>query len=535
LDRKIRIAAGPRSDAVLSQEETMTTAKIITLRTTGVYRRPSGTSGKPRRRNVALFAGAGSAKALRARRSAIRYAVLDSPLGRLLVAATKRGLCGVRLGDSDAALEAELRAEFPQARLARDPAGLGRWAREILRHLEGETPRIDVPLDLRATAFQQRVWDALRQIPRGQTRTYAEIAEAVGVPGAARAVARACATNPVAVVVPCHRVIRGDGGLAGYRWGVARKSALLERERRYAEAAEADVLRAALPRPAAASLAPISPTDSSRLGQVVAGRYELRRHLGSGAMGVVYQAHDRVLDETVALKLLRSDQLSGDAEQLARVIDEVRLTRRVTHPNVVRIHDVGATGDDRFLVMEYVEGTSLAQILAARGRLPLAAAVILGMQLCRALEAVHRRGVLHRDVKPENILITAEGQLKLSDFGVAALRGAGVPDRAGFTPPGTPSYMAPELLLGERADVRSDVFAAGVVLYESLTGRRPFEAPTPTTLAASMLRGKRLPIADDRGVPQALSQLISAAVAADPERRPASAAAFHDELAAIGA
>jgi O-6-methylguanine DNA methyltransferase len=511
----------------------MTTAKIITPRTTGRYRRPSGTSGKLRRRNVPPFAGAGSAGESRAARPAIRYAVLDSPLGRLLVAATTRGLCGVRLGDSDAALEAELRAEFPQARLSRDPAGLGRWGREILRHLEGDTQRVDVPLDLHATAFQQRVWDALRKIPSGQTRTYAQIAKALGAPGAARAVARACATNPVAVVVPCHRVIRGDGDLAGYRWGLARKGALLERERRFAEAAEADVLRTVLPSPATAP-APAS-SAASRLGQVVAGRYELRRHLGTGGMGVVYQAHDRVLDETVALKLIRSDQLSGDAEQLARVIDEVRLTRRVTHPNVVRIHDVGAAGADRFLVMEYVEGTSLARVLAARGRLPLAAALILGMQVCRALEAVHLRGVLHRDVKPENILLTAEGQLKLSDFGVAALRGADPPDRAGFTPPGTLSYMAPELLLGERADVRTDIFAAGVVLHESLTGRRPFEAPTPTMLAASMLRGDRLPIADDRSVPPALARLISAVVAADPERRPASAAAFHDELAAIGA
>lgn len=511
----------------------MTTAKIITLRTTGRYRRPSGTSGKLRRRNVPPFAGAGAAEKSRAGRPAIRYAVLDSPLGRLLVAATKRGLCAVRLGDGDASLEAEFRAEFPQARPARDPNGLGRWAGEILRHLGGETARVDVPLDLRATAFQRRVWDALREIPRGQTRTYAQIAEALGAPRAARAVARACATNPVAVVVPCHRVIRGDGDLAGYRWGLARKGALLERERRYAEAAEADVLRAALPSAATASPAPISPAASSRLGQVVAGRYELRRHVGTGGMGVVYQAHDRVLDETVALKLLRPG-LSGDAERLARVIDEVRLTRRVTHPNVVRVHDVGVAGDDRFLVMEYVEGTSLARVLATRGRVPLAAALILGMQVCRALEAVHRRGVLHRDVKPENILLTAEGQLKLSDFGVAALRGADPPDRAGFTPPGTLSYMAPELLLGERADIRTDIFAAGVVLHECLTGRLPFDAPTPTMLAASMLRGDRLPIADDRTVPRRLAQLISSAVAADPERRPGSAAAFHDELAAIG-
>jgi len=138
----------------------------------------------------------------------------------------------VRLGDDPAALEAGIRTEFPDARHASDPDQVRGWARDIVRQLGGDPPRVDVPLDLHATVFQRRVWDALRVIPRGETRTYTEIAEIVGAPGAARAVARACATNPVALVVPCHRVIRGDGGLAGYRWGVARKSALLERERR---------------------------------------------------------------------------------------------------------------------------------------------------------------------------------------------------------------------------------------------------------------------------------------------------------------
>ena len=163
---------------------------------------------------------------------AVRYALVDSPVGWILVAGTDRGVAAVRLGDDPAALEAGIGTEFPGARHASDPDRLQAWAREIVRQLEGDAPPADIPLDLRATAFQRRVWDALRAIPRGETRSYAEIADALGAPGAARAVARACATNPVALVVPCHRVIRGDGGLAGYRWGVARKSALLERERR---------------------------------------------------------------------------------------------------------------------------------------------------------------------------------------------------------------------------------------------------------------------------------------------------------------
>ncbi|MGE5232403.1 MAG: bifunctional DNA-binding transcriptional regulator/O6-methylguanine-DNA methyltransferase Ada [Deltaproteobacteria bacterium] len=460
---------------------------------------------------------------------AIRYAVVASPLGRLLVAATERGVCSVRLGEDDPALEAGLRAEFPEARLAADPEGLGAWAHEIVRHLEGETPRVDVPLDVRATAFQWRVWSALRTIPMGQTRSYAEVAQVVGAPRGARAVAQACAANPVALVVPCHRVVRGDGELGGYKWGARRKVLLLEQERRRAEEAEADALRGLTGRAAGAAPLP-APAGAPAIGEIVAGRYELRRHIGTGGMGVVYEARDRVLDESVALKLLRADLPLGD-EGLAAVVAEVRLTRRVTHPNVVRTYDVGIAGDARFLVMEYVEGVSLADLLARHGRLPAPAAVVVGLQLCRALEVVHARGVLHRDVKPQNILLTAEGQVKLTDFGVAALRGAAGAAAPGFTTPGTPPYMAPELLLGDPADARTDLFAAGVVLHQALTGRLPFEGATPTELAARMLRGGALPVAGDASVPKALADLLASVLAAEPEDRPASAAALHDALA----
>jgi AraC family transcriptional regulator of adaptative response/methylated-DNA-[protein]-cysteine methyltransferase len=460
---------------------------------------------------------------------AIRYAVVASPLGRLLVAATDRGVCSVRLGDDDAALESGLRAEFPEARVAVDADGLGAWVHEIVRHLEGETPRVDVPIDVRATAFQWRVWNALRDIPLGRTRSYAEIAQAVGAPRGARAVAQACAANPVALVVPCHRVVRGDGDAGGYRWGAQRKLMLLEQERRHAEGAESEVLRDVVGEVGrTARVGP--PAGAPVVGQVIAGRYELLRHIGTGGMGVVFQARDRVLAETVALKLVRADLPQADGG-LTPVIDEVRLTRRVTHPNVVRTHDVGTTGDACFLVMEYVEGVSLADLFARNGRLPVAAAVVVGMQLCRALEVVHARGVLHRDVKPQNILITAEGQVKLTDFGVAALREAAGAPQPGFTTPGTPPYMAPELLFGEPADARSDVFAAGVVLYQALTGSLPFDAPTPTELAVRMLREEPLPIISDASVPRALAQVITTALAAEPAGRPPTAAAFHDALA----
>ena len=164
--------------------------------------------------------------------AAISYTVAESPLGWLLVAGTTKGLCAVRLGDSPAALEAELASEFPAAGVTRDDAGLGAPVMALMDYLHGAQPHLDLPLDVRATAFQQQVWRALQAIPAGSTRSYGEVAAAIGRPTAARAVARACATNPVALVIPCHRVIREDGALGGYRWGLERKERLLAQEAR---------------------------------------------------------------------------------------------------------------------------------------------------------------------------------------------------------------------------------------------------------------------------------------------------------------
>jgi AraC family transcriptional regulator of adaptative response/methylated-DNA-[protein]-cysteine methyltransferase len=161
----------------------------------------------------------------------IRYTLTDSALGRLLLAATERGVCAVSLGDSDKPLEAFLKSEYPAADIRRDDARLERYVEELLRHLEGQGPHLDLPIDVQATAFQWRVWQELQAIPYGHTRSYREIARRIKRPSAVRAVARACATNPVALVVPCHRVVRSDGGLGGYRWGIERKAKLLAQER----------------------------------------------------------------------------------------------------------------------------------------------------------------------------------------------------------------------------------------------------------------------------------------------------------------
>lgn len=175
----------------------------------------------------------------------IRYVIVPTPFGRLLAAAAARGLCAVYMGDDDTRLEENLRQEYPAAEVRRAPSEpeensnpsaasaadlLGAWVEAITRHLQGSLPRLDLPLDLQATAFQLRVWEELRRIPYGETRSYGEVARAIGQPGAARAVARACAANPAALVTPCHRVVRGDGQPGGYRWGSRRKQALLEQE-----------------------------------------------------------------------------------------------------------------------------------------------------------------------------------------------------------------------------------------------------------------------------------------------------------------
>ena len=164
----------------------------------------------------------------------IRFAVVPSPLGRTLVAATERGVCAVMLGDSESYLEEELRREYPLAHLERTKGDSEGWTGAISRYLEGQAGTLELPLDVHATAFQWRVWRALQQIPPGSTRSYKDVAASLGRPKATRAVARACATNRVALVVPCHRVVRGDGGLGGYRWGVKRKRQLLDQERQAA-------------------------------------------------------------------------------------------------------------------------------------------------------------------------------------------------------------------------------------------------------------------------------------------------------------
>lgn len=162
----------------------------------------------------------------------ITYSIAKSPLGKVLVGATVKGVSAVYLGDNNEKMVEELRQEYPRAEIAPATQSRARWIQEIVQRIEGKQANLEIPLDLQATTFQRRVWQELQKIPRGSTRTYSQVARSMGNSKAVRAVARACATNPVSIVVPCHRVIREDGRLAGYRWGLERKEELLAREQK---------------------------------------------------------------------------------------------------------------------------------------------------------------------------------------------------------------------------------------------------------------------------------------------------------------
>jgi serine/threonine protein kinase len=229
--------------------------------------------------------------------------------------------------------------------------------------------------------------------------------------------------------------------------------------------------------------------------------------------------------------------LGGGAVALERFKQEIRLARRIAHRNVVRTYDLGEVDGMYYLTMEYVEGTSLKQLIVSRGNLPVAVTLTVGKQLCRALEVAHAEGVIHRDIKPQNIVVDPSGFLKVMDFGIARL--ANRPQDKGLTEAGvsigTPDYMSPEQLSGAELDQRSDLYATGVVLFECLTGHVPFEADTPWALVAKHLEEEAPnPRVLNPEVPEALAAVILKAMAQDPAQRYASAAEMHDALARIG-
>jgi HAMP domain-containing protein len=223
-------------------------------------------------------------------------------------------------------------------------------------------------------------------------------------------------------------------------------------------------------------------------GSVLAGRYEIEEILGRGGMGVVYRARDRQLGEAVAVKVLRADLGALDATTLERFKQELKLARRITHRNVVRTYDLGEANGTYYITMELVRGTTLATFIRDAGRLDVAATLTIGKQLCRALEVAHEEGILHRDIKPQNLLVDPAGFLKVMDFGIARLTERRPESGEALTAVGvvvgTPQYMAPEQLFGESLDQRTDLWAVGAVLFECVTGRLVFETPSLPELGA---------------------------------------------------
>jgi eukaryotic-like serine/threonine-protein kinase len=270
----------------------------------------------------------------------------------------------------------------------------------------------------------------------------------------------------------------------------------------------------------------------SRLGS----RYEITSVLGVGGMGVVYKAHDRELGEPVAIKTLKPEMVAMDTSALERFKSEIRLARRIAHRNVVRTYDLGETNGLYYLTMEYVEGKSLKELIRARGRLPASAVLPIAKQLCRALEVAHDEGVIHRDVKPQNMVVQGDGVLKVMDFGIARL--ASRPADAGHTQAGmvvgTPEYMAPEQLAGDELDARADIYAAGCVLYECLTGTVPITADSVITLIGKVLEEVPVPPSQRYpDIPAELSSLVMWTLEKSRDERPASAAELHARLGEI--
>jgi serine/threonine-protein kinase len=272
------------------------------------------------------------------------------------------------------------------------------------------------------------------------------------------------------------------------------------------------------------------PSPGPSVGALWAGRYDVRELLGRGGMGSVYRAIDRELDEEVALKVLTQDTFSGGSAAVQTLKQEIRLARKITHPNVVRTHDLGEANGVRFLTMELVPGTTLREVIDRRRSLALAPGLQIAKQLLRGLGAVHEAGIVHRDVKPQNVMVLPTGVVKLMDFGIARSSGTGGSvDGEGTV--GTPFYMSPEQARGLPLDARSDIYSVGVILFEMFVGTKPFDAPNAYDVIRKQISDEPpAPRTLRPDLPETLEALILACLSKDPSRRPPSASDLYGAL-----
>jgi tRNA A-37 threonylcarbamoyl transferase component Bud32 len=265
------------------------------------------------------------------------------------------------------------------------------------------------------------------------------------------------------------------------------------------------------------------------------GKFQIRRELGRGAMGVVYEGYDPMIERVVALKTIRAENLQGEdaADQLARFRREAQAAGRLTHPNIVAIYDFGEDDGTTFIAMEFVKGRELRDILERGERLPMAEIVRIMDQLLEALAHAHRNGVVHRDIKPANIIILADGTAKVADFGIARVEASNLTQVG--TVMGTPSYMSPEQFMGQTVDGRSDLFSAGVILYQLLTGEKPFTGSVTTIMHKVLQEQPLAPSTLNVQVPRAFDDVIRRALAKRPDERYATAREFAEAIRAAAA
>jgi serine/threonine-protein kinase len=252
-------------------------------------------------------------------------------------------------------------------------------------------------------------------------------------------------------------------------------------------------------------------------------------------MGVVLKAHDRQLDEVVALKLLRGEVFANDPAALERFKQELKLARRITHRNVVRTYDYSESDNLHVISMEYVKGITLKQLIRQRGMLPLKIGLQIGKQICSALDAAHEKGVVHRDIKPQNVLLESTGDVKIMDFGIAR-----VADMKGMTSTGTvmgtPDYMSPEQAQGLSIDHRTDIYSSGVVLYEILTGKLPFIAESPLAVLNKHIRDvPPRPTSLNPLIPLDMEAVLLRTLAKNPDQRHQKISQLYADLEEISA